>query len=162
MRVSSFTIYTVVGLSLAVGIILTIWPLPGTMNWLRPAWPMLILLYWTLMIPNHVDIKLAWVIGLLLDGLHGSLLGEHALAYLLTIYLAGLIRRQILILPLWLQMLMILLLMLIYQLIIFLIQGFAGQVISSWHYWLVALTSALFWPLIVMLLETSKQRFRIQ
>jgi len=161
MKASSFTTYTVIGLSLVVGIVLTIWPLAGTMNWLRPVWVLLIMLYWTTVVPNRAGIKLAWGIGLALDGLHGSLLGEHALAYLLTIYLANLIRNQILASPLWLQALMVLLLLLIYQLTIYLVQGFAGQIISSWQYWLASLTSATFWPIVFIILRMQKQRFKI-
>lgn len=147
MKVSSISVYSLIGLSLLLGGILTIWPLPGTMNWLRPAWVMLIMLYWVIVLPNRAGIKLAWILGLLLDGLHGSLLGEHALACLLTSYFAGNIRRQVLISPLWLQSFMIMLLILIYQVILYLVQGFAGQVISSWQYWLPSLTSALLWPI---------------
>ncbi len=161
MKASSITVYSIIGLSLLLGSILTIWPLPGTMNWLRPAWVMLIILYWVIVLPNRVGIKLAWILGLLLDGLHGSLLGEHALACLLTSYFASNIRRQVLISPVWLQSFMIMLLILIYQVILYLVQGFAGQVISSWQYWLPSLTSALLWPIIFMLLRASKQRFKI-
>lgn len=161
MKASSITVYSIIGLSLLLGSILTIWPLPGTMNWLRPAWVMLIILYWVIVLPNRMGIKLAWILGLLLDGLHGSLLGEHALACLLTSYFASNIRRQVLISPVWLQSFMITLLILIYQVILYLVQGFAGQVISSWQYWLPSLTSALVWPIIFMLLRASKQRFKI-
>ena len=161
MKASNLSVYSVIGLSLLLGIILTIWPLPGTMNWLRPAWVMLVTLYWIIVLPNRVGIKLAWLLGLFLDGLHGSLLGEHALACLLTSYFASNIRRQILVSPLWLQALMIMLLILIYQVILYLVQGFAGQVISSWQYWLPSLTSAVLWPVIFALLRASKQRFKI-
>jgi rod shape-determining protein MreD len=161
MKASSVKVYLVIGVSLLLGIILSIWPLPGAMNWLRPGWVILSIIYWTLVLPNRVGIRLAWIIGLFLDGLHGSLLGEHALAYSLTCYFADQIRRPILISPLWLQALMIGLLMLIYQVILYLVQGFAGQVISSWQYWLPSLTGAVIWPVIFVLLRTCKQHFRI-
>jgi rod shape-determining protein MreD len=161
MRASNFTVYGVIGGSFLIAIILALLPISGTSSWLRPAWVVLVTLYWTIALPARVDIGWAWIIGLLLDGLYGTLLGEHALAFVLTVYLAGLIRRQLLNFSLELQTVVILVLLLIYQVIIYLIQGFAGQVINSWFYWLASFISALLWPVIFLVLRICKQRFNI-
>lgn len=161
MNTNNFSIYVVISISLFSALLLTIWPLPGSMNWLRPAWVILVLLYWSITLPQCVGLWWAWLLGLFLDGLHGALLGEHALACLIVVYLASHIRRQLIVTTAWLQILIIFLLMLVYQLVIFISQGFAGQMITAWYYWLASLSSALVWPILTMLLRSYRQRFKI-
>lgn len=161
MKTSNFALYLMISISLFTAILLTIWPLPGTMNWLRPAWTVLVLLYWTINFPQRVGLWWAWLVGLGLDGLQGTLLGEHALACLLIVYIVNQLRRQIIVAASWLQALIILLVMLVYQLIIFVIQGFVGQMINTWYYWLASVSAALLWPGLVWLLHAIRRYFKI-
>jgi rod shape-determining protein MreD len=161
MKANNFTVYAVILTSIVLSIILSLWPLPGTMNWLRPAWIQLVLIYWAIVLPQRIGLTWAWVIGILADSLHGCLLGIHALACLLSLYLACSLRRQFMLAPLWMQMVVIMLLIWVYQLVIFLVQGFTGQVISGWRYWLPSFSSALAWPLVYFLLHTISKRYRL-
>ena len=58
---------------------------PGASGlWLvPPQWAVLVLLFWVMTAPEAVGMVSAWVAGLLVDSLTGSLLGQHALTYVL-------------------------------------------------------------------------------
>lgn len=136
----------VIFLSLLTAVILTLLPMPGLAVWLRPAWVLMILIYWTIAAPERVNVGLACVIGILLDVLEGTLLGEHAFALILVIYLVSRMYSRLRMFPLLQQGFVIFLLVLLYQFILFCIQGFLGALPTSWLYWSSALTSLLLWP----------------
>ena len=52
----------------------------------KPAWLVLVLLYWVLAIPNKVSIGWAFLLGLVWDLILGSTLGIHALVLSVTVY----------------------------------------------------------------------------
>jgi rod shape-determining protein MreD len=77
--------------SFVVAFMLTAMPLPDWAIAWRPAWVALVLAYWCLALPQSIGVLSAWIIGLLLDVMHGSLLGQHAfglavVAYVVVIY----------------------------------------------------------------------------
>src|SRR5437870_4813673 len=86
--------WPVIVLTLFIATLLTLCPLRGYLVWLRPAWIMMVLVYWSVMFPGRVGIGMAWVAGLLLDVLQGTLLGEHALAMTAGIFLVLRIRTR--------------------------------------------------------------------
>ena len=73
--------------SFVAAMVLTIVPLPGAIRLLRPDWVALVLVYWCMALPVRIGVGSGWVLGLFLDVLYGSLLGEQALAKALLAYL---------------------------------------------------------------------------
>ena len=69
--------------------ILTLLPMPDWTVWLRPAWILMVLTYWIMMAPNHVNLGTAFIMGIFLDVLNGTLLGEHALAMTISAYVVA-------------------------------------------------------------------------
>ncbi len=67
--------------SFLIAFLLTIFPLSASLLWYRPAWVLLVLLYWLMMAPDRVGIVSAFFVGLLLDLLISPLLGLNALLY---------------------------------------------------------------------------------
>ena len=63
--------------------------LPPELAYLRPEWITLVLIYWVIALPKTVGMKSAWVLGLLTDALLGSLLGQHALVFMLAVYVSS-------------------------------------------------------------------------
>ena len=51
-----------------------------------PDWTLLVVIYWCLALPHRFNIKFAWFVGLLVDLMKGSLLGQNALLYTLLAY----------------------------------------------------------------------------
>ena len=84
-------------LTLGVALVLTAVALPAlappAFGWFRPQWAVLVLLFWVMTAPEAVGMVSAWVAGLLVDSLTGSLLGQHALTYVLIAW-AGLSLHQ--------------------------------------------------------------------
>lgn len=151
----------VICISFLVAILLSIFPIPTWTLWFRPEWVLLVLVYWIVALPNRIGIGSAWVLGLFLDVLNGTTLGEHAVGFVIVAYLAAKSYRQMRLFPWWQQMLTISVFMLIYQLVIFLIQGIIGQVPKTVLYWLPTITSMLLWPWIFVVLRNIRRRYQM-
>ncbi len=148
--------------SLLIALILSILPLPAWVLLIQPQWIILVILYWIIVIPHRISIGIAWIIGLLLDVLYGTLLGEHALALCVLAFLAQRLHRQIRMFPLLQQAFSVFILVIIYQALLLWIQGTLGQIGNNINwFWVSALTSMLLWPWVAMLLRHCQRHFRI-
>lgn len=67
-------------LTLLVALVASIMPLPLSFDNFRPSWVLIVLCYWSLALPAHVNVITAWFMGLLLDVLLGTTLGVNAAA----------------------------------------------------------------------------------
>lgn len=146
--------------SLVAAIILMILPMPGWTIWLRPSWILLILIYWTVENPYSVNIGIAWLMGIVLDILNGTLLGEHALALTIVIYVIARMQPRMRMFSMLQQGLFVFLLILVYQFIIYCIQGFMGDAPHGWLYWTPSFTSMLLWPWVYSIMRDSRRRFK--
>ena len=81
-------------ITLLLGLIINMLPL-GRIVWL-PDWLMVLLAFWSLHQPQRVGLGIAFALGLIMDVDRGSLLGQHALAYTLLVYVTGTISRRLL------------------------------------------------------------------
>lgn len=153
----------IIVLSLLMGLVMTVLPLPVWAQLLRPEWAALILIYWCMALPQRVGVTVAWTVGLLQDVLQGFLLGAHALAFCIVAFLTLKLHQRIRVFPLWQQAMSILLLLLIIRLILLWIRGLSGRpVVADWQYWLPALTGTIVWPLVFVCLREIRRRFRVQ
>jgi len=80
-------VYAAITGSLLAALVLAFVPLRGEWVGWWPAWPLLVVIYWCLTLPNRVGILTAWLVGLLLDGARGGVLGQQALPMALVAYL---------------------------------------------------------------------------
>jgi rod shape-determining protein MreD len=153
--------WLIIILSIFAAIFLTLLPMPGWTIWLRPAWILMVLIFWSIMLPNRVSVGTAWVVGLVVDILNGSLVGEHAFAFTATVYFATSMHMRLRMFPLMQQSISIFLFVLSYQFILYCIQGFIGQLPSSQLYWLSSLTSMLLWPWLFIILRDCQRWFKV-
>ena len=153
--------WIVAPISFIAAFILTLLPMPDWTVWLRPAWVLMVLSYWIMMVPHRVNIGIAWILGLFLDVLNGTLLGEHALAMVLAAYIVARMQSRMRMFPLLQQGLCIMLVVLIYQFVLFCVQGFIGQMPRTWLFWTPAITSMLLWPWLFSIIKSSRRRYRI-
>lgn len=151
----------VIPLSFLLALILTLLPMPDWAVWLRPDWVLLILIYWNITLPYRVNVGTAWFIGLLLDVLNGTALGEHALALTVVSYVVVKMHARLHMFPLLQQGLAVFLLVLLYEFILFCVQGFVGEFPRGWLYWLSSITSMLLWPWIFTIMRDCRRRFRV-
>lgn len=148
-----------IGLSVLVALMLTIIPLPGWAEMLRPAWVALVVFYWVLALPERFNVGWAWVTGLLLDALTGSLLGAHALALVLLAIIASRWHLKLRMHPQWQQSFTLALGLTLYALLLFWIGGIAGHLNRPLDRFVPIIISALIWPWVYAILRRVRQRF---
>lgn len=152
-----FAIFT----TLFFAMVLALLPMPDWTVWLRPAWVLMVLVYWAMVTPARVSVGVAWMMGLVLDLLNGTLLGEHALAFTIVIYFVSKLHIRLLMSPLIQQGISIFVFVLFYEFIIYCIQGFIGELPGSHLYWLSAVTSMLLWPWLFVLMRDCRRWFKV-
>lgn len=152
---------SIVYLTLFAGLVLAIWPLPDIARPFWPAWLGMIIIYWGMALPQRVSVGIAWAAGLLLDVLHGALLGEHALALTVLALLTRQWHLRLRVFPVQQQMLAVALLLVVYELILFWIRGIAGSGIPLWNALGPALTSAVAWPWLFYVLRGLRRRYQV-
>ncbi len=113
-------------LALFITFVLTIIPLPAMVMGFRPPWILLFALYIQFFLPNYFNITLLFILGLCMDVLLSTVIGEHSFALLLTTWFATGKARRFNFFSLFQQMMLIGAYCLIYQLIIFIIEAFLG------------------------------------
>ena len=142
-------------------LLLSIWPLPDWAEPFRPAWLMLITVYWCLFLPHRVGLLVTFLVGILMDAPSGSLLGEHALALLLVSWFTLKLHLQIRVYPWWQQTLTVLGLMLLYSFVLFWVDGMLGYTQGALLRWMPVLISTLLWPWMMQLLNLLQQRYQV-
>jgi len=140
---------------------LTIIPLPEWAGPFRPAFVLLTLIYWCLALPKLINIGAAWILGLMMDVLVGTLLGQYALAYAVVAFISVKLHQQIRVYPLWQQALSIFTLIALAQLLNLWVLGIIGQSPNSWLYWMQSFTSALLWPWVYLTLRDIRRKFGV-
>jgi len=133
-------------LTTLVALILTVLPLPPWMDPARPAFLVLTVLYWSIAAPRAGGIALGWFGGLALDVFQGPVLGQHALALALITYIFVREHQKIRSKPAFQQALIVFAAIVIYEFIVFAIDGWSGHPITSSARWLHSVTSAMIWP----------------
>ncbi len=148
-----------VGASLFAAFALSIFPLPAAFEPYRPDWVAMTVIFWIISLPGWVGIGAAWLAGILLDTLQGSLLGQHAVALTVPAYIAFRLHRRIRVFPIWQETFAVFLLLIIYHLILLWIDGATGRPVSL-EYLTPILTSAAIWPLWVSVLNAVVRQTR--
>ncbi len=134
-------------LSLLVAFVLTILPVPEKWSLWRPEWLALTLIHWGLLAPKKSSLLLAWFLGLLLDVIQGTVLGQHAFGLMLVLFITLRMRPRILKDSLFQQLFLLFISLGSYLLINLWILGITGNTPPGWSYWLTVISSLLVWPL---------------
>jgi len=143
------------------GSILLMWlgsMLPWRLLPFAPDLLMLVLGFWAVHEPRRVPMSLAFVLGILVDVHDGSLLGEHALAYVLVVYGALLLRKRILNFGMWIHFLHMAVVMLLAQLIVQVLHAWLVGEWSGWEWAAGTLLTAALWPLADSVLFLPQRR----
>jgi rod shape-determining protein MreD len=143
--------------SVAAALVLAIVPLPEAIAPFRPDWVAVVLLYWSLIEPRRYGLLTAFWLGIVLDTLSGSLLGQHSLALLLIVYLSQRLYLRIRAFPASQVATLVIVLLALYELVLFLIDGFAGRQVPLAERWAPVVTGGLLWLLVLVVVERSRQ-----
>lgn len=147
-------------ISIIVALMLAIAPLPAWAGPFRPDWVAMILIYWCMNLPRSYGIGWAWIVGLVLDVAQGTLLGQHALALSLVIYVTVTFHLQMRQFPTLQLSITVCALLALYQFVLFWINGVAGVNAPAITYWGPVISGSLLWPLLTMLFGGARYRVR--
>jgi len=148
--------------TLLIALMATIMPMPLSVEAFRPDWVLIVLMYWCMALPTHVNVITAWVMGFLLDVLLGSVLGVHAAAMAVTVFIMANNFQKIRNFSLWQQSLIIGVLATLYHLIVFWLQRTLIDVTFLTSYLYPVITSIVLWPWVFLLLRKARRHLSVK
>lgn len=146
--------------TLLVGLMLTIMPLPESIKPFRPDWLALLVIFWAMQLPRTWSIGTAWIIGVILDVSYGTLLGQHALALCVIAFITVRFHLLMRVFPLSQLSATVFALLALYQFLLFWINGVAGITAQAMDYWGPVITGTLVWPFLYVFLSGVRYRAR--
>lgn len=153
--------YWVIFSSFFAALVLAILPLPEWLQWGRPEWVGLALVYWVIALPHRVGLLTAFLLGMVVDVLEGAVLGQNALALTVVATLSLTLYQRLRVYNLWQQSALVFVLVGIHQMICQWVQTLQGAAATSLMFLLPALSSALLWPLVLHSLRGARRRYRV-
>lgn len=148
-------------ITILVAFMLTVVPLPEWAAPFRPDWVALTLIYWAIMLPRTWSVGSAWLTGIVLDVAQGTILGQHALALCLIVFITVRFHLLMRVFPMQQLAATVFAILALYQFILFWINGVAGVDVPLVNYWGPVLTGTLFWPFVLVLLRGMRTRILI-
>ena len=142
VRLSYFKLIVVLILMFMLSII----PLPSMLSLIRPLWVMLFMLFIQVTIPSRFRVGGLLLVGLTLDTLCFSVMGEHAAALILTAWLASHWVRRFNFFSMPQQIIMISGLSFVYQSILYIFDWGFGYHANPLPYLIPILSTMLLWP----------------
>lgn len=144
-------------LTVLIALFLTGVSLPEPLVPYWPDWIVLVLIYWGMARPGRVSVFSGWLIGLLVDVMHGSLLGQNALALTLIAYIVNIMHLRMRMFPLPQQSIFIIFLVALHLGITAWIRGMTGEFPITLMYWMPALISGIIWPILFVMLRDVRR-----
>ena len=148
--------------TLLIALMASIMPMPLNADTFRPDWVLIVLIYWCMALPGRVNIITAWVMGFLLDVLLGSVLGVHAAAMSISIYIIIRNHQKIRNFSIWQQALITGVLAALYHLVVFWLQRFLIDVVFLTSYLYPVITTIILWFWVFYLLRRVRRNFSIK
>ncbi len=133
-------------LALLIALSLEVAPLPAALEAWRPPWVALTVIYWAMLQPGRYGVGIAWLVGIVLDVLKGSILGQHALMLAVAAFLTIRFCQRLRVFPIWQKTIAVCAIVAVYTFIGFWIDGMTGDLEGSLLR-LASIASALVvWP----------------
>ena len=146
--------------SFVFAFLLNLLPWSGVALQISPDFVLLILLYWAVQEPQPVGQGLGFILGLVMDVADSALLGQHALIYVVAIFLVQLLRVRVLQLNLPAQALHIGAILILAQAIGVSLNLSLGREIPGTWMAIAPVVGALLWPVISLVLALPRLRNR--
>jgi rod shape-determining protein MreD len=153
---------SLVFLTITAALLLSLLPAPAVLEPFKPYWVALVIIYWSLETRGIISLGLAFLVGLVLDILSGSLMGLHALSLVIMVFLVQRFRSRLRFFPPWQQALSVLGLLVNDRIILIWIIALLGEQLPTWKYWLPPLVGMALWPWLFLLLDRMRARTRRQ
>lgn len=145
-----------IAISVALVFIFSLLPLGGFV-WM-PDVLMLVLVFWSLHQPHRVPLSVAFLLGLGVDVQQSTLLGQHALIYVLVMYVAQRFSRRLMWFSPLTQALQLLPLFFMAHLLQMLIRMLSGGIFPGFMILLAPVLDMVLWPLVTAILLAPQRR----
>lgn len=153
----------VIGLSLLLAYLLAMVPFPDWALHYRPQWVAIVLIYWAMALPYRVGIGVAWVAGLFLDVLEGSLLGINAMSLAIIVYITLSLHQRLRMFSALQQSAVVLALVGLHMMLVYWLKVAIGQSEShSLLFLLGSVSSAFIWPWVFLFLRHMRRAFNVR
>ncbi len=152
----------VITMTVLAALVLEIMPLPPAIKPYRPDWVLLVLCYWCMALPTRVNVGVAFICGVLLDILLGTILGVHALAMSLVVFIIVANYQRFRNYSVWQQAFIIAIVSALYQLVVFWIQHLLTDIYFLSSYMWPVLFNMLFWIWVFPLMRRVRRRYRVK
>jgi rod shape-determining protein MreD len=147
-------------LSFVFGLMLTIMPLPDSIDAFRPDWIALLVIFWAMQLPRTWSVGTAWIVGIILDVSQGTLLGQHALALCCVAFITVRFHLLMRVFPIVQLTATVFPILATYQFLLFWINGVAGVSAPLVAYWGPVITGTVLWPIVMTVLSGMRYRTR--
>lgn len=152
----------VIPFTIIIAMMLAITPLPVWLVPLRPDWVGMVVIFWSIILPRSLSVGASWVIGLLLDVLLGTPLGQNALTFVIVVYITSHMHQQLLTTTLLQQAVFVSALLAIRHFLIFWISGMSGHLPDPlWLHFLPVLFPLFLWPWLFVILRDFGRKHRL-
>lgn len=148
--------------TLIIALMLMALPLPDGAAPFRPDWVTLALIYWAMLMPRTWSVGSAWIVGIVLDVAQGTILGQHALAMSVVVFVIVKFHLLMRVFPMQQLAATVFALLALYQFLLFWINGVAGVDAPAMAYWGPVLSGTLMWPVVSVLLRGVSSRVQLR
>ncbi|MGQ8366058.1 rod shape-determining protein MreD [Glaciecola sp. 1036] len=148
-------------ITILVGLILQIIPMPRQIDFYRPDWLLMILCYWSMALPNRVSVGIAAICGFILDVLFGTALGVHSFALAIPVFIVGANYQRIRNQSMMQQAFVMFVLSTVYHLTIYWLQYLLVNTEFRWAFFYPTITTIILWPWLFWFLRRIRRRFRV-
>lgn len=149
-------------ITILIALALTIMPLPRSVEAFRPDWIALTMIFWAFSLPRSYSVGIAWLVGVVLDVTQGTLLGQHALALTVVVFLTVRFHLLMRVFPLIQLSATIFAMLALYQFLLFWINGVVDVRSPAVTYWGPVLSGSIVWPLMYNFLTGIRYRVQSQ
>lgn len=147
--------------SLLLALCLQVMPLSDVWLMWRPDWLGLMLIYWCVAAPQRVGVMHGFTLGLLLDLIEGSPLGQNALTLSLLAFLCALVYQRLRAYSLVQQAVLVFVLLGIVQLVEQWLRTIFGPFSIHLAFLLPSLIGAVLWPWLFTMLQALRRRLAV-
>ena len=159
--VTNLTIFFTILLAMILELIPFPEGLPKEIGFLRPELVLMTLIYWVVALPHRAGVVLAWVSGLTMDILVGNFLGQFACSFVIISYVVLQFYQRLRMFSVWQQAILVSGLIILHRGLSFLyLYFFDGTIPSLWQM-MPAISSALVWPLVFLLLRAIRRSLKL-
>ncbi|WP_296802090.1 rod shape-determining protein MreD [Thiolapillus sp.] len=153
---------TTIAITLLISLVLSVMPMPENLQYFRLQWTALVLIYWCMALPERVGVGIGFFVGLLLDILTGTLLGQHAFGLSVISFITVKTHKRVRVFPLWQQSVFVALLLYVDRLLFVWVDGTIGRPAAMLESWAVPLLGGLIWPWLFIIFRDLRRRFHVR